>query len=69
MQKQSTTLQDLFDLIEKKFDYSFLIRDKNLNLNERVVVDLEKNSVETILKTALKNQHPDFVVNDKRIII
>ena len=69
VQKQSTTLQDLFDLIEKKFDYSFLIRDKNLNLNERVVVDLEKNSVETILKTALKNQHADFVVNDKRIII
>ena len=69
VQKQSTTLQDLFDLIEKKFDYSFLIRDKDLNLNERVVVDLEKNSVETILKAALKNQHADFVVNDKRIII
>lgn len=69
VQKQSTTLQDLFDLIEKKFDYSFLIRDKDLNLNERVVVDLEKNSVETILKAVLKNQHADFVVNDKRIII
>lgn len=69
VQNQSTTLQELFDLIEEKFDYSFLIRDKNLNLNERVVVDWEKNSVETLLRKALQNQHADFVINDKRIII
>ena len=38
-------------------------------MNERVVVDWEKNSVETLLRKALQNQHADFVINDKRIII
>lgn len=69
MQAESTTLKELFDLIEQKFNYSFLIRNNNINLNERVTVEVKEQSVEEILRTALKNQHADFIVNDKRIII
>lgn len=69
VQTESTTLKDLFNLIEQQFDYSFLIRNNDLDLNERVVLDVKDRSVEEILTNALKNQRADFIVNDKRIII
>ena len=69
VQVHSTTLKELFELIEQKFNYSFLIRNNNINLNERITVDVSGQSVEEILTNALKSQHADYVVNDKRIII
>lgn len=69
LQMESATLRDLFDLIEEKFDYTFLIRNNDINLNERVTFDLKSGSVEDILKNALKNQDADFTVNENRIIV
>ena len=63
VQMESTTLKELFDLIEEKFNYTFLIRNNDINLNERISIDMSNRSVEEILTTALKNQHADFVVN------
>lgn len=62
VQMESTTLKELFDLIEEKFNYTFLIRNNDINLNERISIDMSNRSVEEILTTALKNQHADFVV-------
>ena len=36
VQMESTTLKELFDLIEEKFNYTFLIRNNDINLNERI---------------------------------
>lgn len=69
VQTTTTTLRELFDMIEEKFDYSFLIRNNDIDLNERVAVDMKNRSVEEILKIALKNQHADFVVNNNKIIV
>lgn len=69
VQTESTTLRALFDQIEAKFNYTFLIRNNDINLDEQVTLDMENRSVEDILKTALKNQHADFIVNDNRIIV
>ncbi len=69
VQAESTTLKELFDLIEAKFNYSFLIRNNDIDLNERITLDMSNRSVEEILRNALKNQHADFVVNDNRIIV
>ena len=60
VQMESTTLKELFDLIEEKFNYTFLIRNNDINLNERISIDMSNRSVEAILTTALKNQHADF---------
>ena len=60
VQMESTTLKELFDLIEEKFNYTFLIRNNDINLNERISIDMSNRSVEEILTTALKNQHADF---------
>ena len=69
VQMESTTLKELFDLIEEKFNYTFLIRNNDINLNERISIDMSNRSVEEILTTALKNQHADFVVNNNRIVV
>lgn len=69
VQMESTTLRELFDLIEEKFDCTFLIRNNDINLNERISIDMTNRSVEEILTTVLKNQHADFVVNNNRIVV
>lgn len=69
VQTESTTLRALFDQIEAKFHYTFLIRNNDINLDEQVTLNMENRSVEDVLKTALKNQHADFIVNDNRIIV
>ena len=53
VQMESTTLKELFDLIEEKFNYTFLIRNNDINLNERISIDMSNRSVEEILTTAL----------------
>jgi len=53
---ENATLQELFNLIEEKFDYSFLIRNNDIDLSERITIDVADQSVETILTDALKNR-------------
>ena len=60
VQMESTTLKELFDLIEEKFNYTFLIRNNDINLNERISIDMSNRSVEEILTTALKNQQQEI---------
>lgn len=69
VQLDTTTLKELFDQIEKEFSYSFLIRNNDIDLNERVTVNMKNRSVEDILRNALKNQHADFIVNNNKIIV
>jgi len=69
VQNESTTLKELFDLIEEKFDYTFLIRNNDIDLNERINIDMTNRSVEEILNYALKNQKAEFTVSDNRIVV
>lgn len=69
VQMETTTLKELFDLIEKEFSYSFLVRNNDIDLTERVSVEMKNRSVEDILRSALKNQYADFIVNDNKIIV
>ncbi len=66
---ENATLRELFDLIEEKFDYSFLIRNNDLDLNQRVTVDVTNKPVEDVLTAALKKQGATFSVNDSRIVV
>lgn len=69
VQMESTTLKQLFNLIEEKFDYTFLIRNDDIDLNERISIDMSNRSVEEILTYALRNQQAAFVVNEDRIVV
>jgi TonB-linked SusC/RagA family outer membrane protein len=69
VQLENATLRELFDIIEEKFNYSFLIRNNDIDLSERVSLDISNKSVEEILTNALKKQNAEFTVNDNRIIV
>lgn len=69
VQLKSATLKELFDLIQSKSNYSFLIRNNDINLNEKVSIQLENKSIEEILTIALKNQKATFEVKNNRIIV
>jgi TonB-linked SusC/RagA family outer membrane protein len=66
---ENATLKELFDIIEEKFDYSFLIRNNDIDLEERITINAKNKSVEEILTNALKKQKAEFTVNDHRIIV
>lgn len=69
VQLKSATLKELFDIIQSKSNYSFLIRNNDINLGEKVSIEMDNKSIEEILTQALKNQHATFEVKDNRIIV
>lgn len=69
IQTESASLRDLFNMIEEQFDYTILIRNNDIDLNQRITFDLKSGSVEDILKNALKQQQADFVVKENRITV
>ena len=66
---ENGTLRELFHLIEEKFDYSFLVRNNDIDLNERLTLDVTDQPVENILTDALKKQDATFTVNNQRIMV
>ena len=66
---ENATLKELFDIIEEKFEYSFLIRNNDIDLEERITMKITDKSVEEILTKALKKQEAEFTVNDNRIVV
>lgn len=69
VQMENTSLKELFSLIEEEYNYTFLIRDNNIDLNEQVSVNTANRSVEEILAEALKKQQATFEVNGNRIVV
>ena len=53
---ENGTLRELFHLIEEKFDYSFLVRNNDIDLSERLTLDVTDQPVENILTDALKSR-------------
>ena len=66
---ENGTLRELFHLIEEKFDYSFLVRNNDIDLSERLTLDVTDQPVENILTDALKKQDATFTVNNQRIMV
>ena len=66
---ENGTLRELFHMIEEKFDYSFLVRNNDIDLSERLTLDVTDQPVENILTDALKKQDATFTVNNQRIMV
>lgn len=69
VQLENTTLRELFNLIEERFNYTFLIRNNDLDLDERITIDVVDRPVSEILENALKKQQAVFELKDNRIIV
>ena len=50
MQHRSVALSRVFSEIEKQTGYSFLVRNNDINMNEKVSIDVKNKSVEEVLE-------------------
>ncbi|MDR0430558.1 MAG: TonB-dependent receptor [Tannerellaceae bacterium] len=65
----NTTLESVFNEIEKNSEFSIIYKSNEVNLDEKVSVNVRHQPVETILNDVLKNQRLQYVVSDRHIII
>lgn len=60
IQQRSVALSRVFYEIEKQTGYSFLVRNNDINMNEKVSIDVKNKSVEEVY---LANLHTSFLCN------
>jgi TonB-linked SusC/RagA family outer membrane protein len=65
----NVTIEQVFNEIEKKSEFSIIYNSDEVNLEEVVSVDMDEQTVETILDNILRNQGLQYALNDKHIII
>ena len=63
------TLESVFNEIEKNSEFSVILKSSEVNLKERVSVQVHQQTVGTILNQVLKNQGLQYEIKDKHIII
>lgn len=63
------TVKDVFSYIEKNSEFIFVYHGSNINLNRKVSVDVNNQTVEAILKKMFEGTDVEFIINDRQIII
>lgn len=63
------TVKDVFSYIEKHSEFIFVYHGSNINLNRKVNVDVDNQSVETILKNMFAGTDIEYIINDRQIIV
>ena len=69
MQKRSIALNQVFHEIEKQTGYSFLIRDNDVNINEKVSIDVKNKSVEEALNVLFSGKNISYKLEGNRISV
>ena len=63
------TVKDVFSYIEKNSEFIFVYHGSNINLNRKVNVDVNNQTVEAILSKMFEGTDVEFIINDRQIII
>ena len=63
------TVKDVFSYIEKNSEFIFVYHGSNINLNRRVNVDVDNQTVESILKNMFAGTDIEYIINDRQIIV
>ena len=69
MQQKMVPLSKVFEEIEAKTGYSFLVRNNDVNTNEKVSIDVKNKSVDEILQILFAGKNIRFQVDGKRISV
>lgn len=64
-----STLEQVFNEIEKRSEFSIIYKSNEVNVKEEVSVSAYQQTVEAILNKVLKKQGLQYAINDKHIII
>ena len=63
------TVKDVFSYIEKNSEFIFVYHGSNINLNKKVNVDVNNQTVEAILKKMFEGTDIEYIINDRQIIV
>lgn len=67
--KQNSTMIEVFKEIEKNSDFTFFYNDNNINVNQEVSVSATNAPIEEILSEVLENTNYSYRIIDKQILI
>ena len=65
----NVTVEDVLNEIEAKSEYHFLYNNKLINVDRRVSVSVDGNSIESVLLDLFGNSDVTYKVSDKHIIL
>lgn len=66
---ENVTMKEAIEAIKEKGDYSFLIRNKDIDLTRKVTVDVNEGTVEEMLRQMLADTDIRYEVNGNRIVV
>ena len=66
MRQNSISLNQVFHEIEKQTGYSFLVRNNDININEKVSIDVRNKSVEEVLEILFAGKNIRYKVEGER---
>jgi len=69
MRQNSISLNQVFHEIEKQTGYSFLVRNNDININEKVSIDVRNKSVEEVLEILFAGKNIRYKVEGERISV
>ncbi|WP_353334191.1 TonB-dependent receptor [Bacteroides sedimenti] len=69
IQMTNVSLGKVLDEVEKQSGYSFLVRNNDVNLNDKVSLNVKNESVEQILKTLFTSKGITYEIKGTRITI
>lgn len=69
MQQSSVALDRVFHEIERQTGYSFLVRNNDININEKVSIDVKNKSVEEVLEILFAGKNIRYKVEGERISV
>lgn len=69
MQQRSVALSHVFNEIEKQTGYSFLIRNNDVNINEKVSIDVKNKSVEEALNVLFSGRDISYKLEGEYISV
>lgn len=69
MQQHSVALSQVFQEIERQTGYSFLVRNNDVNMNEKVSIHVENKSVPEVLDMLFAGKNINYEVKDDHIAV
>lgn len=69
LKMNNATLSEIFDAIKKQSEFSIVYNTDDVNLKQRMNIDVNNVSVETVLRQILQGQQVDFKINGKHIVL
>ena len=69
LSENNITLKEAFDAIERQCDYTFIIRNNDVDLSTRVSVQVRNAGIDEALRQILRGKGISYEVHDTRVSI